>query len=131
MLANTLFENHGLTLQQHKTYIQSAARFLAANAESDTDQERLRLTQNFQSILSSLGIVSLYEPILYENLTNDAEATIDALNLTEILSEQINSDKAMDVPLTGFLLRPNRITVDVVWPVLAAGAQSHSSSSSA
>lgn len=104
-LANTLFENHGLTLQQHKTYIQSADVFIAQEEPSDHDRERKSLTSRFEDILGDLGVNSWYAPIEYNDLTPEDQAQIDALNLRGLLDEQTSSEDALDVRIVRFVLR--------------------------
>jgi hypothetical protein len=103
-LANTLFDHHGLTLQQHKTYIQPAMKFLDDNVASEAQKERLALSQKFEAIVEGLGLAS-YEPIDYDDLDPAVQAMIDALNLNGILEEQIGSPEPLDVPITRFILR--------------------------
>lgn len=103
-LANTLFENHGLTLQQHKTYIQPAADFLDANEASETELERKSLAEKFEDIVNNLGL-ERYEPIDYDELGTEHKELIDALNLKEILEGQIEKDGSLDVLLVRFVLR--------------------------
>lgn len=104
-LANALFEHHGLTLQQHKTFIETAKSFLATNAESEADKERLSLTEKFQNILDKMGISSWYEDIDYDDLDPELQKAIDALNLKEILEEQIAAVGTIDVAVVRFALR--------------------------
>jgi hypothetical protein len=104
-LANTLFENHGLTLQQHKTYIQPAAAFLEANEAGESDKERQSLSDRFESILDKLGMSSWYEPINYDDLPEIIRADIDALNLIDLLGEHINASEPLDPLIVRFVLR--------------------------
>jgi hypothetical protein len=104
-LANTLFEHHGLTLQQHKTYIQSREDFLERNGENETDIERRSLSERFEAILQSVGINNPYSAIDYDDLDEGVQEQIDALNLGEILHEQISSTEPLDILITRFALR--------------------------
>lgn len=104
-LANTLFENHGLTLQQHKTYIQPAPEFLEDNELGEAGQERRSLSDRFESILDKLGVSGWYEPIDYDGLPKQLQAEIDALNLRDLLEEHINATDPLDPLIVRFILR--------------------------
>ena len=64
-LANALFENHGLTLQQHKTEILPADAFRARYLGGEHVAERKSLAERFEDILATIGITDPYEPINY------------------------------------------------------------------
>lgn len=104
-LANVLFENHGLTLQQYKTEILPIDAFQARYLTTESSVESASLTERFEEILNELGIEDPYEPIQYDDLEEDIQAKIDALNLTGILEEQISSKREIDVMVTRFVLR--------------------------
>ena len=105
LLANSLFEMHGLTLQQHKTYIQSADAFMEDNLDGDSETERHSLAEKFEHILGQLGISSWYSDIDYDSLEDDIKKEIDSLNLVSILEEYIDSDENIDPRLVRFILR--------------------------
>lgn len=104
-LANVLFENHGLTLQQHKTHILPVHEFQIRYLETGSTKERNSLTERFADILDGLGIDNWYEEIDYNDLASDIRAEIDALNLAEILSDQIKRGGDLDLNITRFVLR--------------------------
>ena len=104
-LANTLFENHGLTLQQHKTKILDIDEFIQKYLETEHDVEQNSLVEKFKDILDEIGVESWYEEIEYDDLDAEIQKKIDALNLTGILEEHINSNINIDMGITGFILR--------------------------
>lgn len=105
LLANALFENHGLTLQPQKTAIVDADTFRRRYLREEEEHERESLSERFQAILQELGIDNFYEDIEYDELDSDTQAKIDGLNLAGILEEQISGDGEMDLSLTRFVLR--------------------------
>jgi hypothetical protein len=104
-LANVLFENHGLTLQQHKTRILSVPEFRSGYLETGSSKERTSLTDRFRDILDNLGIDDWYEEICYDDLDSDVQEEIDRLNLGGILKEQIGRGSDLDLNITRFVLR--------------------------
>lgn len=104
-LANALFENHGLTLQQHKTKILTAGEYLGELAPDEEDLERTRLSEEFESIVNDLGLEDPYGPIIYEELPPELKARVDGLNLLGILEEQIALDVKANTLTIRFLLR--------------------------
>jgi len=104
-LANTLFENHGLTLQQYKTKIMNIDDFIKKYIHTEKDIEQNSLIEKFQDILDELGIDSWYEEIEYDDLDPEIQSKIDALNLTEILEEQIKLGMGIDIGMARFVLR--------------------------
>ena len=104
-LANVLFENHGLTLQQHKTRILSVAEFRSGYLETGSSRERMSLTERFRGILDNMGIEDWYEEICYDDLEPEVQRVIDRLNLGGILEEQIKRGSDLDLNVTRFILR--------------------------
>jgi len=105
LLANILFENHGLTLQQHKTRILDIREFNDRYLQRENNQELNSLSDKFYEILDDLGIENIYEEIDYNDLKPEVQAQIDSLNLMGILEEQVNSKETIDTPLVGFILK--------------------------
>lgn len=105
VLAKTLFDNHGLTLQQHKTAIVDASQFVSLNQWTERDEERGSLTQRFEQILKGIGINSWYEPIEYDDLKQEIQEQIDALNLSQLLNDQITAEHELDIQIVRFVLR--------------------------
>ena len=90
-LANTLFENHGLTLQQHKTEILTAAEFTAKYIPSDPSGTGDTLSSKFAAIIQGLG-KGPYDPIDYAGLDGATKQKIDDLGLERIIDEQLSRD---------------------------------------
>jgi hypothetical protein len=105
LLANTLFENHGLTLQQDKTEILDVDEFCRKYLQTERWAEHDSLSERFRDILEDIGIDDPYEEIEYDDLEPDVQEQIDSLNLQEILNEQINLGERIDYSLTRFVLR--------------------------
>ncbi len=103
-LANVLFANHGLTLQQHKTRILPVSEFRTEYLETGASRERTSLTERFQRILNNLGITDWYEQICYDDLAQSVQEQINQLNLTGILEEQIGRGSDLDLHITRFVL---------------------------
>jgi hypothetical protein len=105
LLANVLFENHVLTLQQHKTQILPVHEFQKRYLETGSSKERESLTERFREILEDLGIEDWYEEICYDDLVPDVQEQIDSLNLGGILGEQIRLGVDLDINITRFVLQ--------------------------
>jgi hypothetical protein len=103
-LAKTLFESLGLTLQQHKTRIVRCAKF-SEMLVSPPRREKERLSQQFEELLASLGIDSPYKEIDYDHLSPSQKKQVDALNLGEVLREQLGLGEELDIMVTRFVLR--------------------------
>ncbi|MCM3733821.1 RNA-directed DNA polymerase [Fictibacillus nanhaiensis] len=104
LLAEMLFENHGLTLQQHKTRIVPVDEFRRNYLKSEESIEIQRLSDEFLGIIQEMGIDDPYGEIDYDILPDEMQEQINSLNLVAILQEQIDSDNA-DAKIVGFVLR--------------------------
>lgn len=104
LLAEMLFENHGLTLQQHKTRIVPVDEFRREYLKSEESIEVQRLSDEFLGILRQIGIDDPYQELYYQGLPEDIQQQIDSLNLEAILQEQIELEN-VDVKIVGFVLR--------------------------
>ena len=104
-LANTLFENHGLTLQQHKTEIVNIEVFKKKYLQSERKIEKLSLKDKFAKILTDLSLSDPYQTIEYDDLPEPLQKEIDGLNLKGILETLVTSPAELDIGLTRFLLR--------------------------
>jgi hypothetical protein len=82
-LGETLFRNHGLTLQTAKTKISSAADYVERNltVHSEKETNRRRLLQIFGD--------GDYQIPSYDELDDDQKKEIDAFNLSEMLREAL------------------------------------------
>lgn len=104
-LANVLFENHGLTLQQHKTRIVNVDDFTQSYLSSEGDREVDTVAARFYEILERLDLQrNPYEPVDWDDLTENEQAAISALNLEGILEEQL-AEPEIDIPMVRFVLR--------------------------
>ncbi|QIB69293.1 RNA-directed DNA polymerase [Aminipila butyrica] len=101
-LANTLFENHGLTLQQHKTRILTAEEFREIHLISEAKKTLNNLSEKFLEILNELDI-DAYDAIVYGDIPEDIKERIDELNMIDILQEQLGLDD-IDIRLVSFIL---------------------------
>lgn len=104
LLARFLWENHGLTLQQHKTRVVSAERFRTTYLRENERRELDTLSERFHDMVQSLNLDDPYGDIDLESLTPKDRARIEALNLRGILEQQLRA-KEPDLSLTKFLLR--------------------------
>lgn len=102
-LANILFENHGLTLQQSKTKIMTANEFKKEYLKTENSRELDNLSKKFYDILERIGIQDMYQTIEYDELDEDIQNEIDMLNLNDILEEQIENEN-IDSKLVAFVL---------------------------
>lgn len=103
-LANVLFENHGLTLQQHKTRILSKDNFVRSYLSTEKEEEINNLSAAFEIIISQLELRSMYEEIKWEDLSPDQQDQISELNLKGIIEEQVSQEE-INIPLTKFVIR--------------------------
>ena len=103
-LADVLWTNHGLTLAGQKTQILPVEVFKQRYFRSEKEVELKRLTESFADIADTLGLDTWYEGIDYDDLDDEQRATVDALNLEGLLTEQLERED-VDVPITKFVLR--------------------------
>jgi hypothetical protein len=104
LIARSLFENHGLTLQQNKTKIVSVDTFRKVYLRENDKRELDTLSERFYELLSNIGIEDTYGEIDYDALLPEYQQAIDELNLASILNEQLNEEE-LDISLVKFLLR--------------------------
>ncbi len=104
LLANLLFDNHGLTLQQHKTKIISVDKFRLEYLQSQDSIEVDNWDRLFSEIHSEIGISDPYMPIDYEDLSEEHQKELDKMNLEQILKELLNADE-IDLKTVPFFIR--------------------------
>lgn len=104
LIARSLLENHGLTLQQNKTKIISVEVFKKIYLKENEKRELETLSERFYDLLAAMGIKDTYEQIKYDTLPTEYQKAIDELNLENILREQINEEEP-DLSLLKFLLK--------------------------
>jgi hypothetical protein len=99
LLANILFENHGLTLQQHKTVILPTEVFLK-RFEPDLHAE----WRGILARLDELGMGDPYGPVDLDALPDAVHDEVAALNLGDMLAEELRREE-IDIPRTRFILK--------------------------
>jgi Reverse transcriptase (RNA-dependent DNA polymerase) len=104
-LAEILYRNHGLTLQQQKTTILPKDDFIERFLTTPLDREVNALHQRFDELLAELGVADAYETIDYDDLSQEQQELVDSLNLQELLHESIATEGELDVFMVKFLLR--------------------------
>ena len=104
ILADALFKNHGLTLQQEKTRIIETEEFLQKFSATVESQEVQNLSEKFSELVRSFGVNDPYGYIEYEHLDPIDQAFIDSLNLEDLLYEQLDNSE-IDQRMVRFLLR--------------------------
>ncbi|WP_047152492.1 RNA-directed DNA polymerase [Aneurinibacillus tyrosinisolvens] len=122
ILANLLFENHGLTLQQHKTRVLKMNDFRTVVLNTEDKREFESLQEQFHDIIETLGLSNPYEEIEYSDLDEETQAEIDRMNLEEILQQHIedsNESNDIDITLVRFILKRltqigNPVSVDLL-----------------
>ena len=104
VLAQVLYENHGLTLQPQKTSIYTADNFQRIFLTSPEDTELNELRERFASLLDELGMSDPYEEINYDDLTEEQREIVDSLNLQGLFL--LEADKIdPDFSIIRFILR--------------------------
>ena len=103
-LADTLFRNHGLTLQRQKTWILSCEEYQSKFLTTPLDHEINSLHSGFEQLVAGLGMEDPYEEINYADLDEEQKELVDSWNLASLLNEQIDSDGELDLRLTRFIL---------------------------
>ena len=97
-LADTLFRNHGLSLQQQKTTVLDANAFQEEYLATPLDREMDSLHDRFQEFIEELGLENWYEEIDYDDLSEEQQGFIDTLNLVELFREEAESEEP-DIPV--------------------------------
>ena len=105
ILADTLFKNHGLSLQPMKTKILTADKFESQYLTTPEDFEFQSLQKKFHDLASQLGLDNWYEPIEMDALTDEQQEEVDALNLSELLTEELDKNGGIDLSIVRFALR--------------------------
>lgn len=103
-LAETLYRNHGLSLQPQKTAVFDRDAFTNKFLSTPLDRELDSLHDRFEQLAAELGLNDWYEPIDYDGLSLDQQAAIDALNLVELFREELEKPEP-DLPIVKFVLR--------------------------
>ena len=129
-LAEVLWKNHGLTIAEQKTKILPVEIFTQQFLRTERGAELAHLSESFADIIDALGLDNWYQEIEYDDLDDEQQDLVNALNLQELLTEQLHSDN-IDIRLTRFILRrlsqlqdagvTNQIleSIDNLYPVFA------------
>ena len=104
ILAEMLWNNHGLTLAEQKTTILPVEIFKRRYLHTEEETELAHLSQSFREIANMLGLDNWYEEIQYNELDDEQKASVNALNLEGLLDEQFQLEN-IDIRLTQFILR--------------------------
>ena len=97
VLGETLFLNHGLTLQTAKTKILSGSEYVEHYLLAHSEKEEAR-----RKLLDLVGDYD--EPVSYEEMGEDQQREIDALNLSEMLTEALAEGHNVDYREVSFIL---------------------------
>jgi hypothetical protein len=98
VLGETLFQNHGLTLQTAKTKVLSASEYLEKHLTLHSEKEAKR-----RELLDVFG-GNPYEITAYEDLEDEQKREIDAFNLSEMLEEALSQNENVDYREVSFIL---------------------------
>jgi hypothetical protein len=97
VLGETLFQNHGLTLQTAKTRVLPSGEYSANHLMPHTEKEEARR--------KLLEIVGEYDSaVSYEDLDESQKKEVDALNLSEMLKEALAEGQNVDYREVSFIL---------------------------
>ncbi len=103
-LANTLYHNHGLTLQASKTEILPAQVFVEKFQFSEEDIEAQKLGTTFGELLQDHG--NPYEQIDWDDLRVEVQEAIREINLWEVLKDELAfTEGRLNFRLAVFVLR--------------------------
>ena len=96
-LAETLFVNHGLTLQTAKTKVLDGTdyvdHYLMTHAKKEEEQRKL------------LDLVGDYdEAVSYEDMTPEQKEEVDAMNLSQMLESALAKDEIVEFKEVSFIL---------------------------
>jgi hypothetical protein len=103
-LANTLYRSHGLSLQVQKTSILDVEDFVEKFIQTPEEREINRLQTEFETLADELDLGDWYEPIEYNDLTDELKQKVDSLNLAGLF-EELSSEEELDIPTSRFILR--------------------------
>ena len=98
VLGETLFLNHGLTLQTAKTAVMPANDYLEKRLTLHSEKEQSR--RNLFEVLGD----SLYESTSYDDLDDDQKREIDSYNLVDMLREALAEGESVDYQEVSFIL---------------------------
>ncbi len=119
-LAMVLFNTHGLTLQPMKTLIAPKEEYVSRFATSGERIELESLTDKLHDLLEEAGIENDYEDeIDYDSLPEDVRNEIDALNMVQVLDEQMDADSPDPIVMRFVLYRLRQLRIEgAIEPIL-------------
>src|SRR5437773_6465304 len=101
-LAECLFSNYGLTLQTAKTKVltrmEYRKQYLIAPGEKEKERRKLL------SLIMEVGEDGDYEIVPYEDLSDDQRNELDAINLSDLLTEALAHGENIDYKEVSFIL---------------------------
>ncbi|MBK7419079.1 MAG: RNA-directed DNA polymerase [Nitrospira sp.] len=97
-LGETLFVQHGLTLQTAKTHIFTDDDFKTSHLLEHSEKETTRRR------LIEIMMGDDYEERSYDELEEEERAEVDALNLAEMLEDALSPDQVIDYSEVNFIL---------------------------
>jgi hypothetical protein len=97
VLGETLFRNHGLSLQTSKTRVLPIGEYVEKHLTVHSEKEEARRT-----LLSVFG--SDYDVTTYNDLTDEQKEEVDAFNLSEMLREALAQGEGVDFREVSFIL---------------------------
>lgn len=117
LLAEMLFEHHGLTLQQSKTKILSVEDYRINYTKTEEKMEADRLKEKLNAILEDLNIDPYFDFDI-DILSDKQKEELDDVNLMEILQEQISLETT-DSQVIRFVLQrmgqlQNKEAIDLI-----------------
>lgn len=104
-LAEVLYENHGLTLNQQKTNIFTVDVFIRKILETPDRVALNSLSRRFGELVEELGFTDPYEEIDYDDLNPNEQKIVDSLNLVRLFKDQITGEGEPDLGIIRFVLR--------------------------
>lgn len=120
-LARALFESHGLTLQPAKTDILTAEEYVDRFDVSDERLEAESLSERFNELIEEAGFSNDYDAELdYDDLPEEIQEKVDALNLVAVFKEQLAADRTDPIIIKILLHRLGQLNIpDIVDDLLA------------
>lgn len=93
ILANLLYDMHGLTLQTQKTKILESSVFVKEYLDNNSILELNALNENFSTLLRRIGVDDPYQIIELDDLPDGLLSQINELNLTGLLSDELSKNE--------------------------------------
>ncbi len=105
LLAELLAENHGLSLQQHKTEILSIQKYRETFVDTYSSDESDSIAKKCREVVELLGIrKNPYREIKIEDLEPGLQEVINSLNLTQTLKKHLQDGPEVDIPFLKLML---------------------------